>query len=91
LETNNLDAVLGRACVYYLAREWYGHMSASELAAKIRPQISCSDGRVRGLLRATPCFTEVDRGRWQLGRASDGPPVIELGAAHPRLLHHPRP
>lgn len=80
LETNDLDAVLGRACVYYLARDWYGHMSASELAAKIRPQIPCSDGRVRGLLRATPCFTEVDCGRWQCGRPSNRPPVIELGA-----------
>jgi hypothetical protein len=89
LETNDPDAVLGRACLYYLARDSYGHMSAAELAAKIRQQVPRSDGRVRALLRATPCFTEVGRGRWQVGRAAAGP-VIELPAAHPRLLNTPR-
>jgi hypothetical protein len=81
LKTNDLDAVLGRACLYYLARESYGHMSAAELAAKIRQQLPCSDGRVRVLLRATPCFTEVGRGRWQVGRAAAAP-VSESPAAH---------
>jgi len=89
-ETNDPDAVLGRACLYYLARESYGHMSAAELAAKIGQQVPCSDGRVRALLRATPCFTEVYRGRWQVGRAAAGPAVIALPAAHPRLLNAPR-
>lgn len=37
----------------------------------------CSDRRVRELLRATPCFTEVAPGHWQVGCAADGPAVIE--------------
>lgn len=90
LETNDADAVLGRACLYYLARESYGHLSAAELAAKIRQQLPCSDGRVRALLRAMPCFTEVYRGRWQVGRAAAGPAVITLPVAHARLLNAPR-
>jgi hypothetical protein len=90
LETNEPDAVLGRACVHFLARDPYGHRSAAELAAKVRRHVPCSDGRVRALLRATPCFTEVDRSRWQVGRAVAGPAVIELSAAHPQLLNGPR-
>lgn len=89
LETNDPDAVLGRACLYYLAREPYGHTSATELAAKIRQQFPCSDGRVRLLLRATPCFTEVGRGRWQVGRMVAGPTVIELPTAHTPLVNAP--
>lgn len=89
LETNDRDAVVGRACLYYLARESHGHLSAAELAAKIRQQVACSDGRVRALLRATPCFTEVCPGRWQVGRAAAGPAVIELPAAHARLMNAP--
>jgi len=79
LETNDPEAVLGRACLYYLARESYGHMSAAELAVKIPQQIPCSDSRVRLLLRATPCFTEVGRGRWKVGRVAAGSTIIERG------------
>jgi predicted nucleic acid-binding protein len=65
--TNAHDDVVGRACLYYLAREPGGHLSAQELAARIRPNVPCSDGKVRAALRATPCFNEVYRGRWQVG------------------------
>jgi predicted nucleic acid-binding protein len=89
-ETNDRDAVVGRACLYYLAYDSYGHMSTAELAARIRAQVPCSDGGVRALLRATPCFTEVYRGRWQVGRAAAGPAVIALPARGARLLNAPR-
>lgn len=78
IDTNDPDAVLGRACVYYLACDVVGHLSAAELAAKIQQQIPCSDARVRALLRAAPCFREVYRGRWQLGGIAPRPAAIEL-------------
>jgi hypothetical protein len=90
LETNDPEAVLGRASLYYLARESYGHMSAAELAAKIPQQIPCNDRRVRLLLRATPCFTEVGRGRWQVGRVAAGSTIIELPTGPTPLLNAPR-
>jgi predicted nucleic acid-binding protein len=67
LQTNPHIAVLGRACTYVLAREPRGHLSAQELATKLRSLLPCADARVRAVLRATPCFVEIYRGRWQLG------------------------
>jgi hypothetical protein len=65
--TNTSDAILGRACIYTLARAPRGHLSAQELAAEIRRELPCSDAKVRDILRSTGCFTEVYRGRWQVG------------------------
>jgi predicted nucleic acid-binding protein len=64
---NPNDDVLGRASLYFLARERRGHLSAHELADQVRPHVSCSDAKIRAVLRATPCFYEVYRGRWQVG------------------------
>jgi hypothetical protein len=65
--TNRPESVVGRAGLYTLARETTGHTSAHELTETLRTRVSCSDATVRRLLRATPCFTEVYRGRWQVG------------------------
>jgi hypothetical protein len=61
-------AVLGRACVYTLARSPGGDRSAAELAAEL-PYLSVAQGeaKVRQVLRDAGPFTEVWRGRWQAG------------------------
>jgi hypothetical protein len=61
------DDVLGRACLHALAREPEGHLSAQELAGKIRRELPCADARVRAIMRETPSFSEANRGRWQVG------------------------
>jgi hypothetical protein len=61
------ETVVGRAALYTLARETTAHISAHELTETLRTRVSCSEATVRRLLRATPCFTEVYRGRWQVG------------------------
>jgi predicted nucleic acid-binding protein len=86
LKSNDADDVLGRACLHDLAREPCGHLSASELAAKLRRDFACSDARVRAILRSTPCFTEVYRGRWQVGHAAVSPSVGSSLAAMPARL-----
>jgi len=65
--TNTPENVIGRAGLYTLARETTAHISARELTETLRTRVSCSEATVRRLLRATPCFTEVYRGRWQVG------------------------
>jgi hypothetical protein len=65
--TNTSESVVGRAALYTLARETTAHISAHELTETLRTRVSCSEANVRRLLRATPCFTEVYRGRWQVG------------------------
>ncbi len=65
--TNTPESVVGRAALYTLARETTTHISAHELTETLRTRVSCSEANVRRLLRATPCFTEVYRGRWQVG------------------------
>jgi hypothetical protein len=61
------DAILGRACLYALARESEGHLSAQELAARLRRELPCADARVRAIMREGSSFKEVYRGRWQVG------------------------
>jgi hypothetical protein len=61
------DDVLGRACLHALAREPEGHLSAQELAERVRRQLPCADARVRAILRGISSFLEVYRGRWQVG------------------------
>jgi len=65
--TNGPESVVGRAGVYMLAREPTAHISARELTEILRTYVSCSEATVRGVLRATSCFTEVYKGRWQVG------------------------
>lgn len=67
--TNDTRDVLGRAAIYTLARDISAHVSARELAERMRVPGSRSETQLRELLRATPCFVEVRRGRWQLGAA----------------------
>lgn len=67
LASTTHEAVVGRACIFALVRAPRGHLSAQELAAQLRPTLRCSDALVRSVLRDTPCFVEVYRGRWQVG------------------------
>ncbi len=64
---NSTDDVLGRACLYALAREPDGHLSAQELAGKMRRELPCSDARVRAVMREVSSFSQVRPGRWQVG------------------------
>lgn len=61
------DAVLGRACLHALARESEGHLSAQELAVRVRRELPCADSRVRAIMREGTSFSEIYRGRWQVG------------------------
>ena len=65
--TNTSESVVGRAALYTVARETTTHVSAHELTETLRTRVPCSEANVRHLLRTTPCFTEVYRGRWQVG------------------------
>jgi predicted nucleic acid-binding protein len=66
-ETTDHESVTGRAALYTLARESTTHVSARELTTKLPHLLSCTETTVRRVLRSTPCFTEVYRGRWQIG------------------------
>lgn len=59
--------VLGRACLHALTRESGGHLSDQELAARVRREFPCADSRVRTIIREGSSFSEVYRGRWQVG------------------------
>jgi hypothetical protein len=80
--TNTSESVVGRAALYTLARKTTAHISAHELTEALRTHVSCSEGTVRRLLRATPCFTEVYRGRWQVG-ADHRPRELASGPRRP--------
>jgi hypothetical protein len=64
-------AVLGRACLYTLARSPGCDRSAAELAAEL-PALGVAQGKakVRQVLRDAGPFTEVWRGRWQAGHGA---------------------
>ena len=74
--TNERDSVLGRACLYTLAREPQGEMSAQELAGRVAMRLDCTDARVRALLRVTSCFDQVRPGRWQVGAVAPGYEIV---------------
>jgi predicted nucleic acid-binding protein len=80
--TNTSESVLGRAVLYTLARETTAHASAHELTGTLRTLASCTEATVRRLLRTTPCFTEVYRGRWQVG-ADQRPRELASGSSRP--------
>jgi len=65
------SAVLGRACLHTLARSLRCNRSAAELATEL-PYLGVAQGeaKVRQILRDTSPFTEVWRGRWQVGRVA---------------------
>jgi hypothetical protein len=65
--TTDRDSLIGRACLYTLAREPQGEMSAQELAERVSWHVECTAARVRALLRTASCFDAVSRGRWQAG------------------------
>jgi hypothetical protein len=60
--TNPSENVVGPAALYTLARETTAHISPHSL----RTRVPCGEVTMRRLLRTTPCFTEVYRGRWQV-------------------------
>ncbi len=78
--TNPSESVVGRAALYTLAREATAHISAHELTEALRMRVPCSEANVRHLLRTTPCFTEVYRGRWQVG-ADQRPRELTSGSS----------
>ena len=65
------DALLTRTCLYHLARIPQSEVSAAELSQFLRDrvEIPCGEKKVRVVLRENPCFEEVYRGRFQVGRA----------------------
>jgi hypothetical protein len=67
--SNPVGAVVGRAALHMLVRDPNGHLSVRELHQKLDANLSATEAKVRGLLRATSCFDEVYRGRWQVGMA----------------------
>ena len=62
------DQVLVRHCLHSLAREPRGHLSAAEMHEGIPFYVKGQQNTVRKALREYPCFQEVRRGRWQVGR-----------------------
>jgi predicted nucleic acid-binding protein len=65
------QAVLARACLHTLARSPEPERSAAELTKQL-PVLPVPQGevKVRHVLRTYPCFTEVWRGRWQVGEVA---------------------
>ena len=65
------DALLIRTCLYHLARYPQSEVSAAELSQFLRDrvEIPCGEKKVRAVLRDSPSFVEVYRGRFQLGQA----------------------
>jgi hypothetical protein len=63
--------MLGRACLHALARSLDSDRSAAGLAAEL-PYLGVAQGeaKVRQALRVGSPFTEVWRGRWQVGHAA---------------------
>jgi predicted nucleic acid-binding protein len=71
-------AVLTRACMHTLARSM-SDCSAVELAQDLPYlQVPRGEAKIRAALRAMDCFTEVWRGRWQLGHVAE--PVARMVA-----------
>jgi predicted nucleic acid-binding protein len=66
--SHNGEQVLARHCLYSLAREPKGHLSAVEMREGLPFYIKGQQNTVRKVFRVYPCFQEVRRGRWQVGR-----------------------
>jgi hypothetical protein len=74
------ERVLVRASLHALARSKMSHQSAVELAGQLSLlPVAQGPQRVREVLRGRGCFSEVYRGRWQVGRAL----VRQVGASPP--------
>lgn len=69
-ESKESGSVLVRSCLHTLARTKYSDRSAAELT-ELLPDLPVAQGevKVREVLRSHRCFTEVYRGRWQVGTA----------------------
>jgi len=63
------DATLTRSCLYYVARHPQPQLSASELHDHLqgRLEVPAGEKKLRAVLRSTPSFVEVYKGRFQLG------------------------
>lgn len=66
--SHNGEQVLARHCLYSLAREPKGHLSAVEMHEGLPFYIKGQQNTVRKVFREHPCFQEVMKGRWQVGR-----------------------
>ncbi|MHB1521355.1 MAG: PIN domain-containing protein [Ferrimicrobium sp.] len=65
----SVEKVLARQCLYSLAREPGGHLSAAQMHEEIPFYVKGQQNAIRKVFREYPCFQEVGRGRWQVGRA----------------------
>lgn len=83
-DTNPPGTILARACLHTLARSPMSPRSAEELAKEV-PYIHVPQGeaKVRSVLRSIDCFTEIWRGRWQVGHV--------VPALKPYLKHTAQP
>lgn len=66
--SHNGEQVLARHCLYSLAREPKGHLSAVEMHEGLPFYIKGQQNTVRKVFREHPCFQQVSKGRWQVGR-----------------------
>jgi hypothetical protein len=68
---NPPECVLARACFHALARSPMSDLSAAELAREL-PVLGVARGgaKVRQVLRTYSCFSEIWRGRWQVGEVA---------------------
>jgi predicted nucleic acid-binding protein len=69
--TNDPDDVLARACLHTLARSAMSNRSAAELSRQL-PFLPVAQGetKVRHTLRSHDYFSQVWRGRWQVGEVA---------------------
>jgi hypothetical protein len=64
------EAVLTRMALHTVARARLGHVSAEQLSEMLRGlDVAHGEKKVREVLRSTPAFEEVYRGRFQVGQA----------------------
>lgn len=61
------EDVLARHCLYELARDPKGNLSAVEMQDKLPFHITGQEKTVRTAFREYDCFEQVGRGRWQVG------------------------
>jgi len=66
------EQLVARQCMYSLAREPKGHLSAVEMYDALPFIVKGQEKTIRAVLRKYSCFSEARRGRWQLGCCTAG-------------------
>jgi predicted nucleic acid-binding protein len=65
--THRGEDVLARSCLYELAREPSGNLSAVQMHEKLPFHLPGNEKAIREVFREYECFERVGRGRWQVG------------------------